>query len=215
MAVSVFGLLGTLESGVGTAVFVGFMAYLVSLEFVVEQIELSAEHNGLVSLFQKLQKELMMMGIISFTVFIITSAQGSALSGPMFEAFEMTHIIVLFMALAFIVQGIFLSNYAASQRKKYLLALRISCKDLIEKYDESKENKISWWWFHKGSMFLPSVAPLRGDIEYKMIEKLFIRQHHLPDEFNFAHYAVDLFKVRNIEPTVVISVPLRDKQYIH
>jgi hypothetical protein len=198
MTASIFGLLSTLESGVGTAVFVAFMGYLICLEFSVEKLEVIAEQNGLTKLFQKLQKELMMMGIISFTVFIINAAQSSSLSGPMYESFEMTHIIVLFMALAFIVQGLFLSHYATTQRRHYLLANRIGCSDLIELYKDMKAEKFTWWWFHHGSKFIPIFTEIRDDIEYKMIEKLFIKQHHLPEEFNFAHYAVELFKVADM-----------------
>lgn len=192
---TIFGIVGNLKSFEGTVVFIGFLLFLVILEAIVTNLEVAAEVRGMKDLFEKLQRELMMMGIISFAVFIFQTANPDQHAGALFLSFEMTHIIVLFMALAFITQAVFLVSYASVSGKRYLAAMRTSSVELLTQYKSIKENPLKWWWFHHGPSFLPVFPAFRLDIEFRIIERLFISQHRLSHEFNFAHYVNALFKV--------------------
>jgi hypothetical protein len=193
--VSIFGIITTLDSNVGTYAFIGFLIGLVVLEYFIEKLEKIAEAKGLASLFQKLQKELMMMGVISFGVFIYQTAAHPAEGNVLLEAMDMTHIIVLFMALAFIVQAFFLVMYATFAGMRYLTIMRTSSETLVDEYRALEHNPRLSWWFHYGSSMIPGTCPLRTNIETRIIERLFVRQHQLPPEFNFAQYISMLFEV--------------------
>jgi hypothetical protein len=192
---SVFGIVFTLDPDVGTTAFICFVIGLVVIEYFVEKLETMAEHRGLNSLFQKLQKELMMMGIISFCVFVYETVAHPPAGSILLEAMEMTHIIVLFMALAFIAQAVFIVIYATIAGKKYLSIMRTSSESLVESYRQLENNPRQSWWFHYGSSLLPGTCPLRSRVETRIIERLFVNEHRLPPEFNFAQYISILFEV--------------------
>ena len=74
LAESVFGMSGNINSTAAATVFVGLIGFLVLLELGFNKAEeLAAEIQGK-ELFEKLKKELTMMGILSFTVFIYQTA---------------------------------------------------------------------------------------------------------------------------------------------
>ena len=74
------------------------------------------------------------------------------------------------------------------------MALRTNVKDLLHQYDGMSARES--WWFHHGTALLPFLAPsFRTTIEFRIIERLFIYQHKLSPEFQFAHYVNRLFGV--------------------
>jgi hypothetical protein len=206
---SIFGIAFTLDSNIGTYEFIAFVIGLIFLEFVIENLEIMAERRGLVPLFQKLQKELMMMGIISFTVFIYRTAANPPEGDISLEAIEMTDVIMLFMALAFIIQASFIVLYATIAGKKYLTVMRTESAALVESYRALDLNPRMSWWFHHGPSWLPGTCPLRTNIETRIIERLFVSQHKLPPEFNFAQYISILFEVRGRLDLFVQKILLR------
>ena len=204
-ASAVFGIVSTIESKYGTITFIGFLIFLVCLEHGFENLEHMAEDNGVSMLFEKLKKELMMMGIISFVVFIFTTAGGQA-NKLLYHSFEMTHVIVLFMALAFICQAFFIVSYASTAGKRYLNALRTSSMKLLRMYKKCRFDPKQWWYFHHGSSMLPAHPSFRTDIEFRIIERLFTFQHKLSADFNFANYVNMLFMQYTAELSEVTPV---------
>ena len=102
------------------------------------------------------------------------------------------------MALAFVTQAVFLVSYATVSGKRYLAAMRTSSADLLTQYKSLQSHPYKWWWFHYSPSALPVYPSIRFDIEFRIVERLFIYQHKLPADFNFAHYVNDLFKVSNV-----------------
>ena len=147
-------------------------------------------------LFERLKKELMMMGIISFGVFLFTISQTESTSSSLYISFELAHIIFFFMALAFIVQAFFLTLYANSAGKKFIHIMRTTPESLLLEYEKMLTNGNKSWWFHQSSSLLPHYPGFRADIEFRIIERLFIYQHKLSPEFSFAAYVNALFRVR-------------------
>ena len=201
----VFGIVATIESKYGTITFIGFLIFLVCLEHGFENLEHLAIDNGVSLLFEKLKKELMMMGIISFVVFIFVTAGGAA-NHTLYSSFEMTHVIVLFMALAFICQAFFIVSYASTAGKRYLNALRTSSMKLLRMYKKCRFDPKQWWYFHHGSSMLPAHPSFRTDIEFRIIERLFTFQHKLSADFNFANYVNMLFMQYTAELSEVTPV---------
>jgi len=203
-SVSVFGLIGTLNSQAGTAVFICFLLLTVCLEKGFHAMLQLAEYHGLELLFHKLQSELMVMGVLSFCVLIYNVAsQGQSFGTPTItEAFEMAHIIFFAIALAFVFQAFFLVLYALTAGKRYLKSLRTTSAELLGLYEQMREDrdrgvlkaKSDFWWFHKGNPLFPTLPAWRFDVEYRIIERFFIYQHDLSVTFCFAKYNAELFK---------------------
>lgn len=197
---AIFGLISTLSPVVGHVTFICFLFLLIFLEMLISKIEHAATIRGLKDLFDKLKNELMMMGILSFIIFIFQTTKAG--SDDLILSFEMTHIIVFFLALAFIVQALFLVSYASTSGKRYLSALRTSSETLLQQYRLLRLKPYHSWWFHHGLSVFPTFNGFRTDIEFRIVERLFIFQHKLPHNFNFAHYVNELFKVRHISSTL-------------
>ena len=198
--VNVFGIIAVVRPIGGSLVFVLLLAFLLSLDIGIDRLGALAVRNQMDLIFEKLKKELMLLGIISFVVFIFEQAasnnfERTSLLRTVFVAFEMTHIIILFIGVSFIMQGIFLVSYASTAGKRYLNALRVSSDKLLKKYNRLSMGSWEYWWFHHGSMLLPAYPAFREDIEFKLIERLIIFQHRLSSEFNFANYVNSLFAV--------------------
>ena len=199
---SVFGLMGTLNSQAGVIVFVLLLVYLVILGEGFERLELWAQENDVIELIGKLKEELMMMGILSFTIFIyIEAAGGGALSSGSkvynyYLAFEMSHVILLFITIAFIFQGAYLLSYAIKQGKTYLKSKRLSAKELLEEVNALKtESPLKHWMFHNIPWWFPANYPsLRKRCEVKIIERLFLEYQKREEDFRFAHYISKLFQ---------------------
>ena len=147
------------------------------------------------------------MGIISFGVFLFTLSQTST-SSSLYISFELAHIIFFFMALAFIVQALFLTFYANSAGKKFLHIMRTTPESLLLEYENMLSDSRKTWWFHYSSSLLPHYPSFRGDIEFRIIERLFIYQHKLSPEFSFAAYVNALFRVCTVHFMMILFLCL-------
>jgi hypothetical protein len=177
------------------SVFIGLITLLVLLELGFTKIEHWAEHHQCKELFEKLKKELTMMGILSFTVFIYQTAYDEATENDYYEAFEMSHIIILFIAIAFIIQASFLLHFAIKEGDNFLKTSRTTPEDLLVQYSNMKKSsKLQTWFFEHAPYWFPTIPSFRNDIRNKLMELLFIEQHNLPDEFRFAQYISKLFQ---------------------
>tara|TARA_A100001015_G_scaffold319432_1_gene442271 strand:- start:1381 stop:3942 length:2562 start_codon:yes stop_codon:yes gene_type:complete len=190
---SVFGMAGNIGAEAATIVFVSLILGLVMLEIGFAKAEDWAKEHETNELFEKLKKELTMMGILSFTVFIYQTAYDNA-ENEYYMAFEMSHIVILFIAISFIIQASFLLQFAFKEGKHFLLAQRTTATDLLDMYNVmKKESAMATWFFTKSPFWVPAFPAFRNDIENKLIERLFLYKHKLPDEFRFAHYMSKLF----------------------
>ena len=192
----VFGIIAELPPDEATLTFVTFLIVLVFLEWLLNSIEKIAFDMGVLKLYEKLQKELMNMGILSFIAFVLLNS-GQYLSPSLVEAFDMAHIVVFFMGIAFIIQAIFLVFYGSFAGRRYINFTRTASDILIQKYEALLFDVRRNWWFHKGSSLLPAFPSFRNAVEFRIIERLFVNQYKLPKEFEFAQYVTALFKVCN------------------
>jgi Ca2+-binding EF-hand superfamily protein len=191
----VFGMAADINSRAASSVFIGLTLLLVLLEVGFDKLEHWADHHQSKELFEKLKKELTMMGILSFTVFVYQTAYAEATESAYYEAFEMSHIIILFIAISFIIQASFLLNFAIQEGQFYLKTSRTTASDLLASYNNMKQNsKWQSWFFEHAPYWIPTIPSFRNDIRNKMMEALFISQHKLPHDFRFAQYMSKLFQ---------------------
>ena len=105
----VFGEIGHVKPVSGLVIFELTIAALVVLEIVLELTKKWVEANDYQSLHEKIKTELLQLGIVSFIIFLGQSAGLSSFTNPEYNAaFELSHIIILFIAFAFVVQACFL-----------------------------------------------------------------------------------------------------------
>jgi hypothetical protein len=202
LAVSVFGLMGTLDSSASTLIFVLLLILLILLEMGFYHLEHWARANDINELVEKLKEELMLMGLLSFTIFIYTQAAGGAVTEgskiyPYFISFEMIHIVLLFVAIAFCAQASYLIMYAVRQGRSYLKSKRLSAKTLIEQVSNLKvDSPFSYWAFHSLPWWVPVNYPvLRKRVEVKIVERLFLEYQNRKEDFRFAYYISQLFRL--------------------
>ena len=106
---TVFGGIGHVASNKGLAIFELTLVALVCLEKCLHFFQKWAEDNDYSALYEKMKNELLQLGIISFALFLGQAAGADLFKEPEFElAFETAHVIILFIAFAFVVQGFFL-----------------------------------------------------------------------------------------------------------
>ena len=198
MALNVFGLMGYIDSTAAVVVFVLLLLFLVFLDMMFDSLDRFAQRIDAWSLLEKLKKELMIMGILSFVLFIYETTMGGAQSDPQWlGAFEMSHIILLFIAFAFTIQALYLLNYAFKQGKSYLQAKRLPAQELSDTIHLlADRSPFEHWCFHQLPFWAPvDYPPVRKKVEVKLIERLFLSIHGLDEDFRFSMYISKLFRL--------------------
>lgn len=140
---SIYGEFTSLPIRVGTLAVIGVLILLTILETLFTWLEKLAETYQTTKLFLRLKQELMLMGLISFADFLVMNGGSGDFSSQIrksewFLGFEVAHILFLFVALAFVVQGVFLTLYAVQKTKVYLQNSRVTASSLLYEMDELK-----------------------------------------------------------------------------
>ena len=172
---NIFGIITDLQVLTASVVFIGFIGFLMFMEFALGRMEHWCDKRGLKALMEKMQKELMMMGIIGFVVFMFESFSDDPAildhGGAKFLSFEMAHLIVLFMAFAFVFQACYLVWFSQIYGNIYTNAMRTEISRLIEMYQALPPTSWAFWRFHNHSSYLPFTPALRNDIEFRIISR--------------------------------------------
>ena len=109
MADSVIGNITALESTSTTVVFLTALVLCIIIEGIIDDIATWCIENRYAEVFNKLQKLLLNLRIISFIItFVDIFQKSSEMISSSLHSFEFTHDILLFIAIAFIIQAIFL-----------------------------------------------------------------------------------------------------------
>jgi len=99
----IYGIVSHLPTALGSLVFLIILIILTLLECFFKALQSLADDSDFEHIFQKLKQELMMLGLVSFIVFVVESSTLFSISDNenLNHAFEFAHITVFFMALAF------------------------------------------------------------------------------------------------------------------
>eukprot|EP01038_Epipyxis_sp_PR26KG_P005998 gene5998-8260_t len=191
---AIFGSIGTLKHESATIVFIAVMIFLVLVEGSLHLAEQACSKRGYRGLIKKLYREFMIMGFISFAIFIFSASSFFSKQSQWFLAFEFAHIVILFVGITFLIQSVLLI-FLVSSRNKILLKHDNNSSEilLVEYIDLSREDGIMKWLFSYGPITIP-IPELREKIEYKILQEFFIRKYNLPTEFKFANYMCKVLK---------------------
>lgn len=182
----VFGDLIHLPAGIGTLSFILVVCFLIFFEYVTNAIEyLKDFHPASYLMVQKVYKELMIMGLVSFTLVMIATSSSSSESGAIWiEAIDFGHITLFFMALFFIVHAGFLIIQSQRISIEYQRHHSLLVRDILNKM---RDNASFWGQFIYSHKWVPG-SRLRKIVEFKIIHLLFRDAYAIPLSFNYPSY---------------------------
>jgi hypothetical protein len=187
------------------------IAFIVVIEKLLNIAEKYSKKYGYNRLFQKIYKELMIMGFISFVIMLVS--QKAVYKSIWFHAFEVVHIVIFFIAFFFVIQALGLIIFSILRGRRLSKFAQMSSQQIVKKFDQSTKSTdidfppaqwslINYFFFYAPSSFrFPRV---REAMEYKILETFFIRIHFLPTEFNFSKYLNESYKLYVME---LVEVP--------
>ena len=114
-----------------------YLSY-ICIETIFKFLGRWSEAHNQTELFEKLQYELMLLGIISFIIFLVQQAlieEPAFLHSEYFASFEIIHIVILFIALSFLCQAVLLVIFAKSDGRRLLQSIRKPETSLLKEYD--------------------------------------------------------------------------------
>lgn len=103
-----FGSIGVLKSSTLVVIFNLTIVVVILIEKLLSRAKAWAYTNSYTELFDKLVKELLQLGIISFILFLFTVSGYTDAHHDYLEAFDFTHVVILFIAFSFMIQAVFL-----------------------------------------------------------------------------------------------------------
>lgn len=130
---SVFGGFHEQPAISATIIFVAVLLIITIFESILEHFEQWSKKANLEMLFKKLYREFFMMGLISFALFILRETVQLD-SSEYFHAFELAHIVVVFIGLSFVVQACFFVYYIRKRTKNLEFFNSVPGSVLLLKY---------------------------------------------------------------------------------
>ena len=197
---SIFGMRQTTADFDGRLVATSFCT-LVLFTCVIEHLYEHVEHAvhkraavfGLV--WEKVVKELMILGLVSFTIFI--GEQAFHLNQTsFFLPLEFAHIVIFVLAIFYVAEALFFLWLSESITKHYDTCLAMSKGDIAARLqrewgassgDEGLWRgtfwqRLRWRW-----------SGLNEIVDIQIIQAVFIKKHRLPEGFDFGRYLIHSF----------------------
>lgn len=188
-----FGLLTTLDPLVAMVSILGIIFFVNIFDFLTGLLEYVLTESPLYSnMVQKIYKELMQMGIISFGVSIYFAADESSneIKDEWLSGIDCADSLVFVVTLFFVVHAIFLMVISISSSHQYF---KYFYEDLGQLYGAIGDQN----WLQNilyNSRWLP-LSSLRDRVEFKLMHALFRDTHTgLPFDFNFSLYLAKSFE---------------------
>jgi hypothetical protein len=186
MAETLFGLIGSLDPTILLAVFIGLILLLIVFETLLHLLEEFAIDSGYEDLVRRLYKEMMMMGYLSFGVFLAFNAAGLR-HDQQYLAFEFSHITTFFIAIFFVVRACLFVQYTRTSKQYFQAVHNESIQSLMTRYQEMTTQP----WSRQSFLYkyFPSVSSLRRSIEYHILKTYFFKTYRLiPSQFRYVNY---------------------------
>jgi hypothetical protein len=164
--------------------FCAVIAFLVFFDYVTGVLEYFLEKSHLhLRMLQMMYKELMLMGLVSFT-FIMYSAIENEHS-EFLITLDFAHVILFFVTLFFVVHSFFLMGMSIFNEKKYQRMYGEDLQNLIDQIEKLSENSV--WKFFYESEWWP-FSSVRRKTEFHLLNTLFHNTYLLSESFDFANY---------------------------
>ena len=186
-----FGRINSMNVDLGTECFALIIAFLIFFEYFVGLVDTLEENSPTAyKMIQKLFKELMVMGVISFSIEMLGTTTAYYSHHDVVEAISVAHIILFFMAIFYVLHAfllILLSKVVALEYKNFHAT---SVEDTLAVL----EKKRSYWNdFLIHSMYIPG-SQIREQAEFKISHLFFEQAYGLPKSFSYGEYLARCFE---------------------
>ncbi|CAI5737511.1 unnamed protein product [Peronospora destructor] len=166
-----------------------------------------AAHNEKYQLMlKKVYRELMILGLLSFIIKMLTEVGGIDGHKGTMLAFQVADLIIFILALALVYQAIIVLLLLRRHNKRVDLAELITTQDLVNVLDAS-ENATST----SGSKEPNADLIKTNVVEHRILRHLFLRRFGLPQLFPFSKYlrraqANNIVHTIEVEPSIWVLV---------
>lgn len=152
----------------------------------LEYLEEFAVDAGYEDLLRKLYKEMMMMGYLSFGIFLAFNAAGVK-HDQQYLAFEFSHITTFFMTIFFVIRACLFVRYTRTAKNYFKDADDYDIEILMNRYQSIQTSPYSVEAvLYK---YFPVISILRMRIEYQILKAHFFKNFKLiSSEFRFVNY---------------------------
>ena len=180
-----FGIISEISLVRGTISFVIFAIFLSLLGYITSAAEyLEDYYQCAYRMIQKLYEELMVIGIINFTIVMLKASGFLDDVEVWIIAVEFADILFFITALFLIIHAGFLIVQAVRLDVQYARDHHKHYREIIE---EIRQNTSFFGQLLYKYRYFPGTE-LRRRVEFKIIHSLFKDTYHLPSSFDFATY---------------------------
>ena len=156
--------------------FLVLIGFTVCFEVFIQRLEMAVEKKEYLKVaVEKIFRELMILGFISFSVFLMQTLSAESINEEWFLAFEFSHIVLFFMALAYVTQCVSAATFVIRNKAEWEVLDELT-KDRVR--DELQKSR-------KGGIRFGKVAE---SVNFFLLKNLFIKCHKLPSNFYFSDY---------------------------
>jgi hypothetical protein len=184
----VFGMIESLPFDIGSLGFICVLVFLILFEYLTSAIDyLDDYYPAAYKMIQKVYKEMMIMGVVSFSVSMINTSKvlASKKDGESWIlSVDFAHVCLFFMALFFVVHACVLIFLSISLSTEYQQIHFMDTQTIINKIKEISSTFYFHWYKSK---YIPG-SKLRKLVEFKIIHILFKECYLLPQSFNYPLY---------------------------
>eukprot|EP01038_Epipyxis_sp_PR26KG_P013028 gene13028-17460_t len=179
-----FGLVGKLDPDTALISFVAVIAFIIIFDFLVELMEYFVKGSHLYDkMVQMIYKELMLMGLVSFTVIMYVAEENG--HQDWIQAIDFSHITLFYMTFFFVYNAFYLMRVSILSSSVYRKMFCEKTENLIKSVKMLEDEPTKKFLFSFN--YLP-LSNIRERVEFTLAHSLFKATYWLPDEFEFHRY---------------------------
>lgn len=202
-----YGVITDLNYTITLYCFFFMIAFVILFEYVIGVMEYFLGGSKLYTqIIQMIYKELMMMGLVTFSVVLYEAVPNRTASTTEHEwivGIDFSHIFLFFVALFFVLHAFYLMFMAMMSASRYRKIFAEKTVELIHKLETVKMDHFRTNLFNL--KFLP-LSNARISAEFNLIHSVFTNTYSLPDDFDFPNYlsgCFDSFALRTINRSIL------------
>jgi len=191
-----FGSVGHLDIDVSIISFVCVIVFVVFFDAMTGVLEYFLDGSKLYNrMVQLIYKELMLMGLVSFTIimsgaFQTTAQANSNTAHTWLAAVDFAHILLFFLTFFFVAHACYLMRKSMLSSFKYHGIMGEPTADLISAVENCSKDSFGRFLYQLN--YLP-LSNLKDRVELRFVNTLFRDTYWLPDEFDFSAYLSGCF----------------------
>jgi hypothetical protein len=181
-----FGILNSINPITATIAFVATVLFLLFFEFLTGALEYSIQGSPIYNqMVQKLYKELMIMGFVSFAVAMYQATHLDSDLHDLFRVTEFVHYILFFVAIFYVAHALYIMFISMMTSSRYEKMHAQPVMNVLDRYA-----KLERTWYGELVTSIPYISfdITRSTAEFKIINALFRDTYWLPFDFDFGSY---------------------------